>query len=92
MVGFLSNDDPAAKMYAEWTGRTCKESGILFELREIPRTELEDRIVEANEDLTVHGIIVYYPVFGGSQVKYIQLLDLERFEIQYFSCLPVSNL
>ena len=23
--GFLANKDPAARMYAEWTARTCKE-------------------------------------------------------------------
>lgn len=23
LVGFLANDDPAAKMYADWTQRTC---------------------------------------------------------------------
>lgn len=25
LVGFLANNDPAAKMYAEWTERTCNE-------------------------------------------------------------------
>lgn len=25
LVGFLANADPAARMYAEWTDRTCKE-------------------------------------------------------------------
>lgn len=23
--GFLANDDPAARMYAEWTAKTCRE-------------------------------------------------------------------
>jgi methylenetetrahydrofolate dehydrogenase (NAD+) len=23
--GFLANKDPAARMYADWTGKTCKE-------------------------------------------------------------------
>ncbi|KAL2911972.1 Methylenetetrahydrofolate dehydrogenase [NAD(+)] [Polyrhizophydium stewartii] len=72
LVGFLANDDPAARKYAEWTARTCQETGIRFELRECPRTELEDRIVDANEDPAVNGIMVYYPVFGGPQDQYIQ--------------------
>ncbi|KND01335.1 methylenetetrahydrofolate dehydrogenase (NAD(+)) [Spizellomyces punctatus DAOM BR117] len=72
LVAFLANDDPAAKKYAEWTEKTCAETGLRFELRECPRTELEDRIVEANEDPNVHGIMVYYPVFGGTQDGYIQ--------------------
>lgn len=25
LVGFLANKDPAAKMYADWTGKTCVE-------------------------------------------------------------------
>ncbi|EGF76524.1 hypothetical protein BATDEDRAFT_18106 [Batrachochytrium dendrobatidis JAM81] len=72
LVGFLANEDPAARMYAQWTAKTCKQTGIEFELRECPRTELEDKIVEANEDENVHGIMVYYPVFGGAQDQYIQ--------------------
>lgn len=26
--GFLSNKDPAARMYADWTARTCKEKSV----------------------------------------------------------------
>ncbi|KAI9098719.1 hypothetical protein DFS34DRAFT_618695 [Phlyctochytrium arcticum] len=72
LVAFLANDDQAAKKYAEWTAKTCAETGLRFELREVPRTELEDKVVEANEDPDVHGIMVYYPVFGGTQDGYIQ--------------------
>jgi len=25
LVGFLANSDPAARLYADWTDRTCKE-------------------------------------------------------------------
>jgi methylenetetrahydrofolate dehydrogenase (NAD+) len=25
LVGFLSSSDPAARVYAEWTGKTCEE-------------------------------------------------------------------
>ena len=25
LVGFLANADPAARMYADWTAKTCKE-------------------------------------------------------------------
>lgn len=25
LVGFLANTDPAARMYADWTGKTCTE-------------------------------------------------------------------
>jgi methylenetetrahydrofolate dehydrogenase (NAD+) len=69
LVGFLANSDPAAAKYAEWTDKTCQETGIEFELRVCSRNELEEKIVEANQDDDVHGIMVYYPVFGDRQVK-----------------------
>jgi methylenetetrahydrofolate dehydrogenase (NAD+) len=25
LLGILANDDPAAKVYADWTGKTCKD-------------------------------------------------------------------
>lgn len=69
-MGFLANEDPAAMKYAEWTAKTCAETGVEFELRKVTKLELEGKITEANEDKAVNGIMVYYPVFGGKQVKY----------------------
>jgi hypothetical protein len=56
--------------YAEWTRKACADSGISFDLRRCPRTELEEQIMNANQDSSVHGIMVYYPVFGDPQVRY----------------------
>ncbi|KAI9205009.1 uncharacterized protein BJ171DRAFT_502647 [Polychytrium aggregatum] len=72
LVGFLANEDPAAHTYAQWTQKACEALGLRFELRVCSRTELEDKVVDANVDDNVHGIMVYYPVFGGSQDQYIQ--------------------
>lgn len=69
LVGFLANEDPAAKKYAEWTAKTCAETGVEFELRKVDKQQLEQKITEANEEKEVNGIMVYYPVFGGKQVK-----------------------
>ena len=30
LVGFLANDDPAARMYANWTKKTCSERCVFF--------------------------------------------------------------
>lgn len=57
--------------YAEWTAKTCAETGVEFELRKATKLELEGKITEANEDKAVNGIMVYYPVFGGKQVRTI---------------------
>ncbi|RUP44273.1 hypothetical protein BC936DRAFT_149688 [Jimgerdemannia flammicorona] len=72
LVGFLANHDPAAVKYAEWTAKTCEETGVDFELRKIDKQELEDKVIEANEDDDVNGIMVYYPVFGDRQDQYLQ--------------------
>lgn len=71
-MGFLANSDPAARMYAEWTGKTCQEAGFQFELREVDKEDLEDAIFQANDDDSVDGIMIYFPVFGNRQDQYLQ--------------------
>ncbi|KAG0163157.1 NAD-dependent 5,10-methylenetetrahydrafolate dehydrogenase [Apophysomyces sp. BC1034] len=72
LVGFLANQDPAAMKYAQWTAKTCAETGVDFELRKVDKQDLEENITEANEDKSVNGIMVYYPVFGSKQDLYLQ--------------------
>jgi methylenetetrahydrofolate dehydrogenase (NAD+) len=68
LVGLLANTDPAARQYAEWTARACRADGLRYELREIDNPILvEDALVAANADPAVHGIIVYYPIFGTTE-------------------------
>ncbi|KAL8021960.1 putative tetrahydrofolate dehydrogenase/cyclohydrolase, oxidoreductase [Plasmopara halstedii] len=64
LVGLLAHGDPAAKKYAEWTGKACARDGIRYELREVPKDELLEALDQANHDPDVHGILVYYPCFG----------------------------
>lgn len=63
-VAFLASDDPFARKYAEWTGKSCREDSINYECREVDRMDLERALHEANRDPTVHGIMIFYPVFG----------------------------
>ncbi|CAG8770978.1 8371_t:CDS:2 [Dentiscutata erythropus] len=72
LVGFLANQDPAALKYAESTAKTCAETGVVFELKKCNREDLEDEIVKANEEESINGIMVYYPVFGDRQDQYLQ--------------------
>jgi len=65
LVGFLANNDPAAEQYADWTQRACEIDGINYETRRVEEEELEHKLKEANEDPSVHGIMIYYPVFGA---------------------------
>jgi methylenetetrahydrofolate dehydrogenase (NAD+) len=82
LVAFLANDDPAAKQYADWSAKTSRDAGIEFELRQVPRTELEERVMEANQDDGVNGIMVYYPVFGDPQDQYIQSVVDKRKDVE----------
>jgi methylenetetrahydrofolate dehydrogenase (NAD+) len=106
LVGFLANADPAARMYAEWTQKTCKEkwalfvstfltptsqilhpgspsnaqllttvyynSGFNFTMRTLDREAVEEALIAANDDDSIDGIIVYYPIFGARQDAYLQ--------------------
>jgi methylenetetrahydrofolate dehydrogenase (NAD+) len=65
LVGLLANSDPASRKYAEMTGRTLQRDGLAFELREVPQDQLELALAAANKDDNVHGIMIYFPIFGA---------------------------
>ncbi|KAK9472129.1 uncharacterized protein V1510DRAFT_418061 [Dipodascopsis tothii] len=92
LVGFLANDDPAARMYANWTGKTCAETGFDFELREVDKDELEDYIMIANEDDGVDGIMIYFPVFGNRQDQYLQQVVSKDKDVEGLSHIYVQNM
>lgn len=64
LVGILANDDDAARKYAQWTMKACTADNIQYELREVDKMDVERALAEANSDASVHGIIIYYPIFG----------------------------
>lgn len=74
LVGLLANEDPAAKMYANWTSKTCESLGFNYKLIEVNKNELETSLIKANRDDNVNGIMVYFPVFGDKQDQYLQQL------------------
>lgn len=88
LVGLLANDDKEARMYANWTKKACERVGIEYQLRECTRLELEETVIELNNDANVHGILIYYPVFGGQMDDYIQNIvsikkDVEGMNYRY---------
>lgn len=67
-MGLLANSDPAARQYAEWTGKACRADGLRYELRTLADPiDMESALLDANDDPRVHGIIVYYPIFGQQE-------------------------
>lgn len=91
LVGFLANKDPAARMYADWTGKTCRENNFNFSLREVEREDLEDAVRDANGESNVDGILVYYPVFDStSRDRTIQSIVDIRKDVEGL-CPPLIN-
>jgi methylenetetrahydrofolate dehydrogenase (NADP+)/methenyltetrahydrofolate cyclohydrolase len=79
LVGFLSSESSPSKTYASYTQAGCEDVGIDFELRHPGRLGLEAEVDAANADPSVHGIIVYYPIFGGEQDRYLKdLVDVRK--------------
>lgn len=88
LLGILANDDPAAKIYADWTGKTCKDNGFNYTLKTVAKDDVEETIMAANQDAGVDGIIVYYPIFNNRQDQYLQQIvdvrkDVEGLSHQY---------
>ncbi|MDY6848586.1 MAG: bifunctional methylenetetrahydrofolate dehydrogenase/methenyltetrahydrofolate cyclohydrolase [Thermodesulfobacteriota bacterium] len=72
VVGLLSGDYAPSRTYAAYTRRACEDLGIAYELREAARLDLERAIREANADPDVNGLMVYYPIFGNEQDRYLK--------------------
>ena len=67
IVGILASDDPASATYADYTRAGCEDVGIRFDLRKTDPESVRQMLEEANEDPSVHGIFVYYPIWGDSR-------------------------
>ncbi|KAI3406651.2 MTD1 [Candida oxycetoniae] len=92
LVGLLANDDPAAKMYANWTEKTCESLGFNYRLIEMKKNDLELSLIKANKDDKVNGIMVYFPVFGDKQDQYLQQLISPEKDVEGLNFLYYHNL
>jgi methylenetetrahydrofolate dehydrogenase (NAD+) len=72
LVGVLATQDPWAEQYAVWTERACTRVGILFKLARTTPEDLSNTLNILNQDSTVHGIMVYYPIENPEQDRKIQ--------------------
>ncbi|KAL1740092.1 hypothetical protein HDZ31DRAFT_48183 [Schizophyllum fasciatum] len=107
LVGILATSASPSKFYADFTRKQCEDLGFQFELRttgaakspELAEGEgVEEAIIEANEDDSVDGIMVYFPIFGSQQDHYLQqvvspLKDVEGLHFKfhynlYHKCTP----
>jgi 5,10-methylene-tetrahydrofolate dehydrogenase/methenyl tetrahydrofolate cyclohydrolase len=92
LAGFLASDHGPSKTYANYTEKGCGEVGVRFDLRTVHRLDAETAIRQANSDPRVHGVIVYYPIFGTEQDRYLRDLvdpakDVEGLHSFWARCL-----
>ncbi|KAF8969385.1 methylenetetrahydrofolate dehydrogenase [Flammula alnicola] len=97
LVGILATTSAPSKNYAEFTRKQCEELGVEYVLKligaaaspELDEGEgVEEAIIEANEDESIHGIMVYFPIFGVQQDQYLQqvvspLKDVEGLHFKF---------
>ncbi|MGI9322681.1 MAG: bifunctional methylenetetrahydrofolate dehydrogenase/methenyltetrahydrofolate cyclohydrolase [Pseudomonadales bacterium] len=72
--GLVAGRDKPSIAYAKATKKTFKAAGFDYELCEVARLELEAAIREGNEDTTIHGLFIYFPVFHNRQDDYLRNL------------------
>lgn len=90
--GYLANADPAARMYADWTGKTCRDNGFDFTLHVVERETLEDELRTANQAADVDGVIVYYPVFDSQRDRTLQWTVSMYKDVEGLSPQLISNM
>ncbi|WP_432823000.1 bifunctional methylenetetrahydrofolate dehydrogenase/methenyltetrahydrofolate cyclohydrolase [Trichloromonas sp.] len=92
VVGFLGGEYAPSLTYANYTKNACEELGIDYELRQLHRLDLEQAIVAANEDPSIHGIMVYYPIFGNEQDRYLKDMVDPRKDIEGLNAFWIRKL
>lgn len=72
VLGLIATNDLPSLSYARAKKQKFNEVGIGYDLRQLERLELEQAVFEANQDDSVHGIFIYFPVFHSQQDAYLR--------------------
>ncbi|KOR30058.1 methylenetetrahydrofolate dehydrogenase [Achromatium sp. WMS1] len=64
IAGFLVAGDRASEIYAHYTQVGCEDVGIRFRLIATDSSCIQKQLAAANLDPNIHGIFLYYPIFG----------------------------
>ena len=72
LVGVLANDQRASRVYSDYAAKGCEAAGIDYAAVEVPAAEAVAEIRRQNQDPETHGILVFYPVFGGDADRALQ--------------------
>lgn len=72
LLGVLAAEGGPSATYAEYARKACEDVGMQFRLERATRLDVQAIVQAANRDPNVHGIMVYYPVFGTQQDSYLR--------------------
>lgn len=72
LVGILASEQRPSEVYSHYAARGCERVGIHYEQRRVPTAAVLDEVVRANHDPSVHGVMVFYPIYGGEADRALQ--------------------
>jgi len=79
VLGLIASQDEPSLAYARATQQRFIETGMDYELKRVNRLDLEAAIDAANLDTSIHGIFIYFPIFGNQQDDYLRnLVDFTK--------------
>lgn len=74
VVGLLGRDSGPAATYARYAAKGFGSMGIEFDLRKVAAPEVQPAIADANNDPTVDGVFLYYPLIDRPQDRWLREL------------------
>src|SRR5690606_20508318 len=72
VVGLIASNDPASIKYAGYTASAALGAGINYQLKETRPEDVAKVIGALNANTQIHGIVVYFPIFGDERDKKIR--------------------
>lgn len=72
LVGLLGTDDRASQVYSQYAAQGCESVGITYEQRRLDAEDISRELFLLNDDPAVHGVMVFYPIFGGARDRSLQ--------------------
>ena len=71
IIGLWATRGAGCEKYAETTEKACTANGVQFEFRNLAKRDFETikhAILTINEDVLLHGLILYLPILGPDKV------------------------
>jgi len=84
LLGLLATDDAGCRAYAAATAKTCESSGINFETHPVRHDyeAVRSAILALNAEVSISGLIVYFPIFGPDIDNQLRRLISPRIDVE----------